>query len=406
MASGHPDLIVATLALAISTFTVGSMQTILPLYAASLGATVEQWGLIAAMWGVAMAVGEPFWGWVHDRAGYALPVAFRAIGAALAFVALAVVPWVWPLYLLNLWRGFTDAAPWPASRSLASRSVSAGRTALAMATLWTGARLGSAIGAFTSGQIASAAGYQPTLIVSAAVSLLAILLIAPRLRSPGRDRPARSVRDVTPSLTGLRMPRPRLAASWSRYRPLAVLGTITVLSSLGWGALTFLPFLVTSSLGGTVADVGLLFTIPSLVITALMIPMGSVGDRVSKKVMVVVGVAVYAVAMAGIGFAGSFVWVMALMILGGVGQAASRPSIEALVSASSSPEERGSVMGIYGTCEDLGGILGPVLGSLMWGAGGPAGTYLVFGCLIGVGSLVAAAALPARAASPVAPSIV
>jgi MFS family permease len=399
LTSGNRDLLVATLTLSATTFTVGAMQTVLPLYAASLGATVQEWGLIAAMWGVAMAVGEPFWGRFHDRVDRVRPLIFRAVSSTAIFLVLVFVPVAWPLYLLNLWRGFTDAAPWPASRSLASRAVSAGRTAWAMAVLWTGARLGSALGAFSSGQVAAALGDRYALLLSAFVSLAAIAFVVPRFgwsQPAGTGQVAASGGAVAGSVAQVTAGR---GLALTRYRPLVVLGIITILSSVGWGALTFLPFLVTESLGGTVADVGLVFTVSSLATMALMIPMGSAGDRMGKKRMVVVGLAVYALATGGIGFAASYLQVIALMILGGAGQAASRPSIEALVSASSRPEERGSVMGVYGTCEDVGAIVGPALGSLVWGIGGPSATYLLFGCLIGAGSIVALFGLHGRGAA-------
>lgn len=184
LTSSSGDLVIATLVLSLTTFTMGAMQTILTLYAESLGATVEQWGLIAAMWGLSMAVGEPFWGWVHDHVDRIAPLIFRAINGTLIFLFLVLVPVVWPLFLLNLWRGFSDAAPWPASRSMVSKVVSSAHTALARAILWAGARLGLSLGALASGQVANVFGYKYALLLSALVSSAAVLLIVPRFGWP------------------------------------------------------------------------------------------------------------------------------------------------------------------------------------------------------------------------------
>ncbi len=379
LATSYRDLAVATLILSVTTFTMGAMQTVLPLYAQSLGATVQQWGLIAAMWGVAMAFGEPFWGWFHDRLDPILPLVFRTLSGTAVFLVMMLVPAAWPLFLLNLALGFSDAASWPASRSIISRAVAPARTALAMAILWTGVRIGLSLGSLAAGQVANAFGYRSALLMSAILSLGAIFLIIPRFGWP-------------------RLRLSRLRAAWptrtskleiSRYRPFIVLGGITILSSLGWGSMTFLPFFVTSSLGGNVADVGMLFNVSGLAIAALLVAMGGLGDKLGRKKMVVAGLALYAAGIGSIGFARSLAQALAFMLLGSVGQAACRPSIEAMVSGASLPEERGSIMGLYGTCEDMGGILGPAVGSVMWGLGGAQATFMACGCLIGAGSLLA-----------------
>jgi MFS family permease len=390
LASSHRDLIIVTAALGLTTFTMGGMQPVLPLYAQSLGASVEQWGIIAAMWGVAMAIGEPFWGWIHDHVDRIAPLFFRVISGSLVFLAISLLPVLWPLALLNWWRGFSDAASWPTSRSLVSRSVSPSRMALAMGFLGTGARLGGALGAFVAGQVAYTYGYRPALLLSAFVSLSAGALILPRFGWPRLRRPRPASASPPPPTGPASSAQGKIGFTFQLYRPFFTLAGITVLFSVGWfGALTFLPFVVTSSLGRTVAELGILYNLSSIATAILTIPMAGLGDRVGRRRMVIGGLAIIALSLAGLAFARSLAQLAALLVLGALGQAAARPSMDALVSEASSSTARGRMMGLYGACEDMGAILGPMLGSLTWGLGGATATFLVSSCIAACGSVAA-----------------
>lgn len=371
LAVSNRDIIIVTLILSLTTFTMGSMRPVLPLYAQSLGATVEQWGLIAAMWSVAMAIGEPLWGWFHDHVDPVAPLLFRAASGALVFLGLWLPSGVWPIFLLNFWRGFSDAASWPVSRSLVGQTTSPSRIGLAMAVLATGARLGSAVGAFAGGQVANTYGYRPTLVLMTAVSLSAGILVVSRFSWPrlvrSRGVPAKSSPPAPPGVTLKR--NPGLTLRW--HKSFLVLASVTVLSSFGWwGALTFLPFVVTASLQRTVADAGMLFNVSEIVTGVLMIPLGRLGDKVGRRTMSTGGLAVSALSLMGVAFADSYAQLMALIVIGAVGQAALRPALLALVSEVSSSVEQGRMMGVFGMCEDVGGTLGPALGSLTWRWGG------------------------------------
>ena len=386
--TSNRDVLNITVISAAMAFIMGTMQPVLPLYAQSLGASVEQWGLIAMTWGVAMAIGEAFWGWFSDRVDRVAPLLFRAVSGALVSLALLVPTTYWPLFFLNWWRGFTDAAPWPIGRSLVSRTASASHLALAMGLLTTGVRLGSALGAFVGGQVAHAYGYEQALLLSALVSLSTSALVVPTLGWP-RWRPSRraSVGLSTPSPRKTLKERTHLAAQV--YRPFLILAVITILASAGWfGPLSFLPFVVTSSLGGTVADAGLLFNLAWIATAVFTIPMGRAGDLLSRRTMVIGGLVVIALGLAGVGFADSFAQVAVFLVIGAIGHATLRPSLDALVSDASSTMRRGSIMGLYGACEDVGIIVGPLVGSLTWGIGGATVTFLACGAFAGVGSIV------------------
>lgn len=395
----HRDLILITALLSLTTFTMGAMQPVLPLYAQSMGASVEQWGLIAAMWAVAMAIGEPFWGWVHDHVDRIAPFYFRVINSSLVFLALTLSPVFWPLYLLNFWRGFSDAAAWPTSRSLVSGAANPARLGLAMGVLATGARLGSALGALVGGQVAHAYGFKHALMLSAVVSLAAGFLILPRYGRPRLAR-SRAAAGNSPAPRVAHTPlKSRAGQALKLHQPFLVLASITALSSVGWfGAMSYLPFVVTSSLGGNVANVGVILNLSSAVTGVFTIPMGGLGDKLGKRRMVIGGLILTSLSLAGVALADSYALLAACVSIGAIGQAAVRPALDALVSGAASSTVRGRLMGFYGMCEDMGGVMGPLLGSLTWALGGATMAYLSYSLIAGVGSITAIAVIRDRQA--------
>jgi len=71
------------------------------------------------------------------------------------------------------------------------------------------------------------------------------------------------------------------------------------------------------------------------------------------------------------------------MLFGSVGVALYRPAILSHISDITPPSEQGKVMGLYGTLEDIGVIIGPMLGGYVWDNIGPDETFfLSMGVLI------------------------
>jgi MFS family permease len=164
--------------------------------------------------------------------------------------------------------------------------------------------------------------------------------------------------------------------------------------------MSFLPFVVTSSLGGNVAAVGIVLNLASAMTALFNIPMGGLGDAVGRRRMVIGGLILSTGSLAGVAFVGSYAQLAALVSIGAIGQAAIRPSMDALVSEVAPTAARGRLMGLYGMCEDTGGILGPVLGSVTWRWGGPTAAFLTYSTLAGAGSITALTLIKDRRTGP------
>ena len=115
----------------------------------------------------------------------------------------------------------------------------------------------------------------------------------------------------------------------------------------------------------------------TLVLGALMIPMGSLGDRLGRKRVLLAGLAVFGAASAACAFASSAGVLIAARAVQGIGGAAMMPlSMAMLPVLFQDRDERTRAMNIWVTCSAIGLPLGPIVGGWLldhfgWGCGVP-----------------------------------
>jgi len=160
---------------------------------------------------------------------------------------------------------------------------------------------------------------------------------------------------------------------------------------LGFGILgTFLPLLASQVVEGiSVTEVGILFATAGFVSMLLGIPLGMLADRVGKKKIMILGLLISGVAMAGMAFAKSYLWFTIFIIGQSVAMAMFSPASLGLLSDSVPAQQQSTAMGAYGgLCENTGIIAGSSFGGFIWSAWGPQATFLVGAIAAGLGVVV------------------
>src|ERR1700733_15104468 len=122
-----------------------------------------------------------------------------------------------------------------------------------------------------------------------------------------------------------------------------------------------LPALQTS-LGGTVTDIQWVVEAYGLLLGALILVGGSLGDHFGRRRMFLVGVTVFAVASAGCGLAPNIRALVLARAIQGFGAAFLVPGSLSIISASFSEKERGRAIGTWSGFTAMTTALGPVLG--------------------------------------------
>ncbi|GAB2887444.1 MFS transporter [Nocardioides pacificus] len=202
-----------------------------------------------------------------------------------------------------------------------------------------------------------------------------------------RDASPRSARPVRPRLAGRpRTARPRTArprtsqprttqpGAGRRWAVLAVLMLPVLLVSVDNTVLSFAVPAITRALGPSSTQVLWIIDIYPLVLAALLIPMGSLGDRIGRRRLLLLGAVGFAATSAAAAFAPTAGALVAARALLGVFGAMLMPATLALLrNVFTDPGERRLAVAIWATGFSGGAALGPILGGWLlqhfwWGS--------------------------------------
>jgi EmrB/QacA subfamily drug resistance transporter len=115
-------------------------------------------------------------------------------------------------------------------------------------------------------------------------------------------------------------------------------------------------------LGANVAGVQWVIEAYSLFLAALLLVGGSMGDRYGRRRIFVIGVAIFAAASAGCGFASNIGQLIAARAIQGIGAAFLVPGSLAIITNSFAEEDRGRAIGTWSGFSAITAAIGPVLG--------------------------------------------
>ena len=174
----------------------------------------------------------------------------------------------------------------------------------------------------------------------------------------------------------------------------------------GWRLASLAMAMLLPSLGISVANIALpslraAFAVPSpeaqwvviaylVVVTSSLVTAGRLGDLFGRKMLLLVGIAIFSFASLAAVFASTIWMVVLARAVQGVGAAMMMSLTVAAVSDAVPPERSGTAMGLLGTASAVGTAAGPSLGGMLVGLFGwpsifvlMAGAGLLAGLLVG-----------------------
>ncbi|MGC1580348.1 MAG: MFS transporter, partial [Candidatus Acidiferrales bacterium] len=118
-------------------------------------------------------------------------------------------------------------------------------------------------------------------------------------------------------------------------------------------------------------------------------PVGALGDKFSKRVLLAAGYALAAVVAAGFIFAPPTIPALAILFgLAGI-HLAFQQSLEKALAAEILPaESRGSGFGVLATANGIGDLVSSVAVGALWSAVSPAAGFIYSGVLVVIGALL------------------
>jgi EmrB/QacA subfamily drug resistance transporter len=126
---------------------------------------------------------------------------------------------------------------------------------------------------------------------------------------------------------------------------------------------------IQADLGASATDLLWINNAYALMLAALILVGGALGDRLGRKAVFMAGIGLFAAASAACGLAPSSAFLIAARTAQGVGGALMVPGSLALIGASFDDSSRGRAIGTWSALGTITTILGPALGGLLAGAG-------------------------------------
>ncbi len=351
---------------------------VMPLYARALGLDVASWGILA----MALSAGlflEFVWGVVSDRVNKGRFILLALVLTSLIYPLYTVKAFL-PLFVVfQFVFGAIQVIVGLTTRAVIAE-VSPGESAGFNMSLWFFfATLGNMAGPIAGTYIVSSLGYEYAFYASMGIVWAATLfLVVTYLRN--RDNGAPVARARGPLMGGfgrlLRIPTLRRTC------------TLTLLGFLGCSVVaSFLPIYASEVVGMTTIAVGSMATIAAAarLVTAPLI--GRISDRVDRRRLLFAILGVGCVLFALYPFASDPIQLTLLTV--GVSATFSFGVLSIAIHSGATPKELGGMsLGLYGTFEDLGLMLGSLVFGFSWGAFGPPSVFFITSAAVGLAALL------------------
>jgi MFS family permease len=365
----------------------GIISFTLPLYARHLGLSLAETGSLIAVTGVVKVALKPAAGWLADRVGTKRAlVAALGLRSLVAFLfAFASAPW--QLYSIRTVHGLSTSVRDPAVNALIAENGNEKTIGAAFAWYFTAKSLASAVGKAVAGVLltVTASSFTAIFLITWAISSLtlpAVIWLVPRVtRKDVEQRRERSAVS-TNSANAETQASPNSFYS----KTFSIVGLGFLISTTASMIDRFYPILATEYAGMTEAQAGAVYLASAAVTLAAGPLFGWMSDRFGRKPIVAVrSVAnagsslLYLLVPNGMGFTGG-------KLLDDGGRAGFRPAWGALKADISNlkKSQRAQVMGLMDVGDDVGDVLGPIGGGLLWDAWGITG---LLGTRIGLAAL-------------------
>lgn len=349
--------IVVWLAVLISIAGIGMVSPLLAKFAEEMGATGSWLGLIFSGYAFTQIPLMPVVGRLADRFGKKLFLTAGLLTYAVAAAGYLWAPGYRELFLFRLLSGAGAAMVIPTAYAyigdLTPRGSEGRYMGLFNIALVAGYGIGPTLGGVVYDSFGMDATFASMCIMSGAGFLVVLLLL------PGERPTARAANPENPGVS---------------FRTLVkdptMRGVITyhLAWGLGYGALfTFLPIFLTGVRGTSLAQVGIVLSVRSVLNGTLNYPYGWLADRMNRVFLVSVGVVMMAAGIFLIPWVGGFAAVLVLFVAIGLFETVAMPAISAITVDSGRKLGMGSVMSVYNMANSSAVIVGAMAGAAIEG---------------------------------------
>jgi len=361
----------------IDTLGFGILIPLVPYMADRFGAQPQLITPILGSYSLCQLLAAPWWGRLSDRYGRRPILMSSLAGACLSYVILGGARNLWWLLASRMLAGFMAgniAAAFAYASDVSTLEKRAASMGLVGAAIGVGFTLGQPLGGLLAGADARTANFVAPAAVSAALSVLAIVLVRFVLPESHTSVHRREHPDE-PRHGSVRLLRER--------PPLAFIAAATLLVTYSQSILeSIFAIWALHRYGLGPRAVGLLLfgvALPALVMQGGLVRV--LVPRFGEVRLAICGALGYVVGLSTLALSATLPMTIAGLILCGAGLGAYNPSAFALASRQARGHDRGAVMGTYVASASLARVLGPFTSGSIYMLWGPSAPFLAGACV-------------------------
>lgn len=369
-------------------FFIGMMfgiESIIPLFFKSLGVSIIDWGILAFSSTFGMLLFEMIWGILSDKFEKFKLILVGLFTSAIIILAY-IAPFSFYLFLiLQALRGAFSVMPPPSTRTLVSELSSSRNLVFALGLWFSAIRLGSTVGSLFFSYLAQEFSYAIAFISCSTLLFvigLSTLIVLQRTEFSTYSR-AEKMKTRKVSMR-------QALSEILKVKSIYMIFFCAVISFLQTSMIkTIVPLFASEILGASTFLVGLNqaeFTGFSVVFFTLS---GFLAKKIGTKKTITIGFAALLFSAITFSITVDFYQLSVSTIFSSFGFSLVAPSLLALLVDSVSEKVLGASVGIYGSIENLGITIAPLLFTIIWDCLGIQHVFYVCGVIQAIGFIFA-----------------
>ncbi len=349
---------------------------VLPLYVRELGVDIMDWGLMSTAMAVGLILFEGFFGSISDRVDRKKMIILACIGLGCVFPLYGLVKVVPFFFYYQLAIGAIAVAIGATSRAIVTDMTTPETRGTYMSLWWGFFTLGSILGPVLGTYIAEILRYEYAFYFSSALMFAGAIFFTLSNKLDGKAHVSDGERiGIVEGFRDL------LKISNIRFAL-----TLTLLMYIGLSSInSFFTIYASEELSISNVVIGWMLTVSGIVRVIVIPLIGKLSDRIGQKDILQVGLLVASVSLFLIPYISSSFELWIVYVILSIGFATSSLNL-AMISKDSPTNLSGMLMGLYGSFEDLGFIIGPLMYGYLWSNYYPRMIFTVAGifCLLSV----------------------
>ena len=315
-------------------------------------------GLLMSMYGATALVIAPLAGRISDRVGYARTMRASLFASGLVLLMFPFATSLPAMMVAVVLLGVTTEAYRPASSAVVSRMVPASQRRMAVSLVRLAVNLGMSVGPLIGGMLA-AWSFDAVFIVDGLTTLVAAVSLTLFFNPTLVEEPEHEQTSATPQ-----QDRADVGAfAW-------FLAAVVLVAAVFFQLDAAVPLFVTRDLALPISAYGLMFTVNTLIIVVIEVPLNVRTSLWPARHTLSLGVFLIGAGFGGMALVESIPSLLVTVVLWTFGEMLLFPGAQAYVAELAPPSRRGAWMGVFMMAFNLGFAIGPLSGAALMDAYG------------------------------------